>query len=275
MAPLKRYINYNASLFLTETVKRVLLNIVDFHFSHITKCCISISAFIAYTVIIVLFCSLLIFYFSPRYGQSNPLVYITITGAIGSLSVMACKGLGVAIKQTFGAGEQQFTNPLTWFIIFGVASCITVQMNYLNKALDIFNTSVVTPILYVIFTTFVLIAGAILFKEWHHLTSSDAVGLICGFLTVVCGIFLLQAFKDMNVSLNNLPSVRRTDPIPANNTNVNHTNVSLTESAQWSKYNSNIQNDKPLLNDNVATVKDANSHSVGIHGGDHYISTNT
>ena len=155
-----------------------------------------------------------IFYTSPRWGQTNPMVYISITGSIGSLSVMACKGLGVALKQTF-AGDNQLTNWLTWLILFSVVFCITIQMNYLNKALDIFNTSVVTPILYVVFTTCVIIASAILYKEWGNLSAVDMVGNLCGFMTIISGIFLLQAFKDMNISMSNLVRVRK-EPVTIN-----------------------------------------------------------
>ncbi len=136
------------------------------------------------------------------------MVYISITGMVGSLTVMGCKGLGVALKQTF-EGNNQFTNWLTYFVIFWVISCIVVQMNYLNKALDMYNTSVVTPILYVVFTTCVIIASAILFKEWYSLSPEDILGNICGFLTIVAGIFLCQAFKDMKVSLTNLPKAKK------------------------------------------------------------------
>ena len=128
---------------------------------------------------------------------------------------MACKGLGVALKQTF-AGDNQLTNWLTWMILIAVAGCITVQMNYLNKALDIFNTSVVTPILYVIFTSFVILASAILFNEWGKLGILDIVGNLCGFLTIVSGIFIVQAFKDMDISLKNMPKIRKADMVPQN-----------------------------------------------------------
>ena len=64
------------------------------------------------------------------------------------------------------AGQNQFTNWLTYFFIVQLAVCISVQMIYLNKALDTFNTSVVTPIYYVFFTTFVIIASAILYKVY-------------------------------------------------------------------------------------------------------------
>lgn len=180
------------------------------------------AGFIMYAFFVVALAVVLIFHTSPRYGTSNPLVYITITGTIGSLSVMACKGLGVALKQTF-SGDNQMSNWLTWFILFSVACCITVQMNYLNKALDIFNTSVVTPILYVVFTTCVIVASAILFKEWGNLKPEDIAGNICGFITIVSGIFLLQAFKDMKISMSNLVRVRK--EVPSTNGNSNFTTI--------------------------------------------------
>ena len=80
-------------------------------------------------------------------------------------------------------------------------------MNYLNKSLDIFNTSLVTPIYYVMFTTLTITASAILFKEWEQLTSKNIVGSICGFSTIICGVFLLHAFKDLNLGLKDLVSL--------------------------------------------------------------------
>lgn len=178
-------------------------------------------SFVIYTLLIMIGAIILIVFVSPRYGQMNPLVYISITGTIGSLSVMGCKGLGVAIKQTIN-GHNELTNGWTWLVFGSVVFCITIQMVYLNRALDVFNTSVVTPILYVIFTSFVILASAILFKEWGHLGPADVVGNLCGFLTIVSGIFLLQAFKDLNVSLNNLPKARK--DVNASNANISHRN---------------------------------------------------
>lgn len=40
------------------------------------------------------------FYFGPRYGSSNVVVYITMCSTSGSLTVMWCKGLGLAIRET-------------------------------------------------------------------------------------------------------------------------------------------------------------------------------
>jgi len=84
-------------------------------------------------------------------------------------------------------------------------------MIYLNRALDVFNTAVVTPLLYVIFTGCVILASAILFREWSSLSAEDVVGNLCGLLVIVAGIFLLQAFRDVSMSAISLPRVRRDD----------------------------------------------------------------
>ena len=115
----------------------------------------------------------------------------------------------MAIKQTF-SGDSQVSNWLTWLFVFGVAVCIITQMNFLNKALDIFNTSMVTPIYYVMFTTFTIIASAIFFKEWHDLHPKQVLGLICGFGTIITGVFLIHAFKDLKFSIYDLPFFKKT-----------------------------------------------------------------
>ena len=74
-------------------------------------------------------------------------------------------------------------------------------MNYLNKALDVFNTAIVNPIYYVFFTSSVIIASAILFQEWKHLTVIDSIANITGFLVVIIAIFMLSAFKDIQITL--------------------------------------------------------------------------
>ena len=48
-----------------------------------------------------------------------------------------------------------------------------------------------------------------LFKEWGGLPAEDIAGVLCGFFTVVSGIFLLQFFKDMNISMSSIPRVNK------------------------------------------------------------------
>lgn len=169
----------------------------------VTLLLFSISGFILYTVFAVGSALILIFKVSPKHGRTNILVYISICSLIGSLTVMACKGLGIVLKRTF-SGYNEVTNPVSWMLVVSCIFCVLTQMVYLNKALDIFNTSIVTPIYYVMFTTFTIIASAILFKEWENLGSKDVLGALCGFLTIIVGVFLLHAFRDFRFSLREL-----------------------------------------------------------------------
>ena len=45
--------------------------------------------------------------------------------------------------------------------------CVLTQINYLNKALDVFNTAIVSPIYYVMFTVATITASVIMFQVRH------------------------------------------------------------------------------------------------------------
>ncbi|KAJ7013509.1 magnesium transporter NIPA6 [Populus alba x Populus x berolinensis] len=120
-------------------------------------------AFLLYTASVVAISLVLILYFSPRYGQTNILVYIGICSVIGSLTVMSIKAIGIAIKLTI-EGINQAKYFQTWIFAMVVITCIITQLNYLNMALDTFNTAVVSPIYYAGFTSFTILASAIMFK---------------------------------------------------------------------------------------------------------------
>lgn len=165
--------------------------------------------FLVYAGILLGICLILIFFIAPRYGQTNILVYLTICSVIGAFSVSSVKGLGIAIKGFF-AHRPVLRHPLTWILVITLVASITTQINYLNKSLDIFNTSMVFPIYYVLFTTIVIATSIILFKEWVAMSVVNIIGTVCGFLTIILGVFLLHAFKDMDVSLRNLPQTLQT-----------------------------------------------------------------
>jgi hypothetical protein len=90
---------------------------------------------------VIVFSLTMIYVVAPTYGRSNPLVYISICSLVGSVSIMAIKGFGIAVKLTL-AGNNQFIYVSTYVFGSVVALCIMIQMNYFNKALDTFSTNV-------------------------------------------------------------------------------------------------------------------------------------
>ncbi|GMH24761.1 hypothetical protein Nepgr_026604 [Nepenthes gracilis] len=150
--------------------------------------------FYAASVIVIVF--ILIFHFIPQYGQTHIMVYIGVCSLVGSLSVMSVKALGIALKLTL-SGMNQLVYPQTWAFTLIVAICVVTQMNYLNKALDTFNTAVVSPIYYVMFTSLTILASVIMFKDWDRQNPTQIVTEMCGFATILSGTFLLHKTKDM------------------------------------------------------------------------------
>uniref|UniRef100_A0A8C5K5Z3 Magnesium transporter NIPA2 n=1 Tax=Jaculus jaculus TaxID=51337 RepID=A0A8C5K5Z3_JACJA len=133
--------------------------------------------FVVFATLVVIVSLILIFVVGPRHGQSNILVYITICSAIGAFSVSCVKGLGIAIKELL-VGKPVLKHPLAWLLLLSLVVCVRTQINYLKRALDIFNTSIVTPIYYVFFTTSVLTCSSILFKEWQDMPIDDVTGTL-------------------------------------------------------------------------------------------------
>lgn len=83
-------------------------------------------------------------------------------------------------------------------------------MNYLNKSLDTFNTALVNPVHYILFTTFVILASSILFEEWRKITLIDVFASLVGLSVVIVALFLMSAFRDVQVSWGDLfPSPRK------------------------------------------------------------------
>lgn len=122
------------------------INTVDDVFTEFTKPCIYtlILVFLCYIILIGAISIYLIYVLGPKYGKRNMLVYITICSLVGSISVMSVKGLAVAVKITF-AGDNQFGHFSTWIFLVAVVGCAITQINYFNKALDLFSTNRVTP----------------------------------------------------------------------------------------------------------------------------------
>ncbi|XP_058215034.1 probable magnesium transporter NIPA4 isoform X2 [Rhododendron vialii] len=152
--------------------------------------------FLLYAAVVLTAVFLLIFHYIPQYGQTHIMFYIGVCSLVGSLSVMSVKALGIALKLTL-SGMNQLIYPQTWAFTLVVLTCIITQLNYLNKALDTFNTAIVSPIYYVMFTSFTILASVIMFKDWDRQNPTQIVTEMCGFVTILSGTFLLHKTKDM------------------------------------------------------------------------------
>ncbi|XP_017632943.1 probable magnesium transporter NIPA6 isoform X2 [Gossypium arboreum] len=152
-------------------------------------------AFLVYVVATLSAVLALVLHFEPHYGQTNILVYLGICSLMGSLTVVSIKAIGIAIKLTLD-GMSQIAYPQTWFFLTVAVICVITQLIYLNKALDTFNATLVSPVYYVMFTTFTIIASVIMFKDWSGQNAGSIASEICGLITVLSGTIILHVTRE-------------------------------------------------------------------------------
>ncbi|KAI7889216.1 magnesium transporter NIPA-domain-containing protein [Mucor mucedo] len=146
--------------------------------------------FITYAILAIVLSLFLVFYCGPRWGKTNMLVYISICSLIGSLSVVFTQGLGGAIVHSFTV-ENQFTNWFVYFVLVTTLVTLAIEIIYLNKALNLFNTAVVTPTYYVIFTTLTIVSSIVFYRGFDA-SPVNIVTCVFGFLIICSGVALLQ-----------------------------------------------------------------------------------
>ncbi|KAL8159617.1 hypothetical protein V2J09_001154 [Rumex salicifolius] len=122
-----------------------------------------------------------------------PAVLVTPLGALSIIvrpvvvlnsscqNVMSVKAIGIAIELTKHPPVK------------------TLMRNFLN-ALDTFNTAHVSPIYYALFTSFTILASAIMFRDYSGQSVSSIASELCGFITVLSGTTILHSTREPDQS---------------------------------------------------------------------------
>ncbi|KAF4621214.1 hypothetical protein D9613_000094 [Agrocybe pediades] len=149
--------------------------------------------FLAFISVLIVSSLVIVFYFAPKYGKRSMLWYIFVCSMIGGISVSVTTGLGAAIVTT-AKGDNQFKFWFMYFLFAFVVITLLVEIYYLNIALALFNTAMVTPTYYVIFTFFSMLTTIVLFQGLKA-SATQIITLVMGFLVICLGITILQMSK--------------------------------------------------------------------------------
>jgi hypothetical protein len=149
--------------------------------------------FIVYASLLIAGAMSIIFYFGPKYGNQNMIWYILVCSLIGGLSVSVTTGLGAAIVTTV-MGDNQFNHWFIYFLLLFISVTLVTEVFYLNKALALFNTAMVTPTYYVIFSFCSMVTTVVLFKGLKA-SASQIITIVMAFLVICVGITILQMSK--------------------------------------------------------------------------------
>ncbi|WVQ75659.1 hypothetical protein IAR50_005288 [Cryptococcus sp. DSM 104548] len=157
--------------------------------------------FLVWGSILIVGSLVMIFYVAPRWGKKSMLPYISICSLIGGLSVSCTQGLGSSIVTSI-QGDNQVKNWFFWFLFVFVVITLLTEINYLNKALELFNTSMVVPVYFCFFSSATLVTSFILYQGLKA-SAVTLITMVLGFLVTCLGITLLQLSKVDPTALEN------------------------------------------------------------------------
>jgi hypothetical protein len=86
-----------------------------------------------------------------------------------------------------------FTTPVTYALLLVLLVTAVMQVRYVNKALQRFDSTQVIPIQFVTFTLSVIIGSAVLYRDFERTTAEQAVKFVGGCLLTFFGVFLITS----------------------------------------------------------------------------------
>jgi len=91
-----------------------------------------------------------------------------------------------------------FTTPVTYVLLAILIGTAVMQVKYVNKALQRFDSTQVIPVQFVMFTLSVIIGSAILFRDFEKATAGTMIKFVGGCLLTFFGVSLITSGREQH-----------------------------------------------------------------------------
>ncbi|CCF51775.1 hypothetical protein NDA14_005087 [Ustilago hordei] len=145
--------------------------------------------FLIYTAISVSSGALLAFLSTTSLGDSWVLIDVGTCAIFGGFTVLSTKGISSLISG--GKPIEALKFPITYGLLLVLAATAVVQITYLNRALQRFDSREVIPTQFVFFTISAIVGSAILYRDFENMDAHRLINFLFGCLTTFAGVFVL------------------------------------------------------------------------------------
>lgn len=145
--------------------------------------------FLVYVLITVVFIVTLMFA-SPKYGQRTILVDLGLVGLFGGYTVLSTKGVASLLSTSL---YRAFTYPIMYVLVLILVGTAVMQIRYLNRALQNFDSTQVIPVQFVLFTLSVIIGSAVLYRDFERADVDHVLKFVLGCLLTFGGVYLITS----------------------------------------------------------------------------------
>ncbi|KAM0747863.1 DUF803-domain-containing protein [Meredithblackwellia eburnea MCA 4105] len=149
---------------------------------------IKTTLFLVYSIISVLAGAFLAFLSRTPYGEKHVMVDLGLCAVAGGFTVLATKAFSSFLTLMF---LDTFRHWMTYPVLAVLLSTALIQVNYINKALQRFDSKIVVPGQFCSFSLSAIVGSAILYRDFDDVDFSSFMNFVFGVGLSAFGVYLL------------------------------------------------------------------------------------
>jgi hypothetical protein len=150
------------------------------------------TEFIVYVAITVSAIVALMFA-SARYGDRSILIDLGLVALFGGYTALSTKGVSSLLSYRLW---RVLTFPITYGLVIVLVVTALMQIRYLNRALQRFDSTQVIPTQFVLFTLSVITGSAVLYRDFEKATLESVIKFIAGCGLTFLGVYFITTGRD-------------------------------------------------------------------------------
>ncbi|WFC97921.1 hypothetical protein MYAM1_000641 [Malassezia yamatoensis] len=151
-------------------------------------------SFLIYTGVMLLLAIVFLSICATQHGQKSLLAHVGTCAVFGGFTVLATKGISSFLLLDLGdAHDWIFHEPLFYLLLVILVGTALIQLVYLNRALQLFDSRHVIPTQFVLFTVSAISGSAILYRDFAQMSWSQILGFLIAVLTTFFAVNILTS----------------------------------------------------------------------------------
>ncbi|KAG1148703.1 hypothetical protein G6F37_005728 [Rhizopus arrhizus] len=127
---------------------------------------------------------------SPIHGSSSIMIDLGLVAIYGGYTVLSTKSVASLLSLTF---LKMFAYPVSYVLIAVLVITAILQIKYLNKALQRFDSTEVIPTQFVMFTVSAIIGSAVLYHDFDDMSFDQMSRFMTGCAVEFLGVYLITS----------------------------------------------------------------------------------
>ena len=127
---------------------------------------------------------------SQKYGSKFIIIDLGLVALFGGYTVLSTKGISSLLSTSF---YHIFTMPIAYLFAGVLISTAVMQIKYVNRALQRFDSTQVIPTQFVLFTLSVIIGSGILYRDFEKISQNQLSKFVFGCGFTFLGVYLITS----------------------------------------------------------------------------------